>query len=196
MNKINYDAEMQRMLADMGGGKLLLQACCAPCASHCLSELFGKMQLGVYFYNPNLSDAAEYAKREEELLRLVRETGWATVEACSYSPEDFAAVAAGYEAEAEGGARCTRCFALRLERTAQAAKEGGFDLFATTLTLSPLKDAERINRIGFAMGEKYGVEYLPSDFKKRGGYQHSIALSREYCLYRQNYCGCTFSKNI
>ena len=193
MNKINYDAEMRRMLADMGGGKLLLQACCAPCASHCLSELFGKMQLGVYFYNPNLSDAAEYAKREEELLRLVRETGWATVEACSYSPEDFAAVAAGYEAEAEGGARCTRCFRLRLTHTALAAKRLGYDAFATTLTLSPLKDAERINRIGAEIARETGVRYLPSDFKKRGGYQHSLELSKAFGLYRQNYCGCVYS---
>ena len=196
MNKINYDAEMRRVLAGRDGARVLLHACCAPCASHCMAELVGSVRLTAYFYNPNLDSAEEYEKRRTELERFARETGYADLLPCAYAPQDFAEIAAGYEDAPEGGARCTRCFALRLERTAQAAKAGGFDLFATTLTLSPLKDAERINRIGFAMGEKYGVEYLPSDFKKRGGYQHSIALSREHCLYRQNYCGCAFSKNI
>ena len=148
----------------------------------------------MYFYNPNLSDREEYEKRRAELLRLIGETGWADALDCAYAPEDFAAVAAGYEDAPEGGARCARCFRLRLEHTAAAAKENGYDLFGTTLTLSPLKNAELINRIGFEAGERYGVEYLPSDFKKRGGYQHSLDLSREHCLYRQNYCGCAFSK--
>lgn len=194
MNKINYDALMLRALEGAAEKRVLLQACCAPCASHCLSELAGKTRVTVYFYNPNLSDREEYDKRRAELLRLIGETGWADALDCAYAPEDFAAVAAGYEDAPEGGARCARCFRLRLEHTAAAAKENGYDLFGTTLTLSPLKNAELINRIGFEAGERYGVEYLPSDFKKRGGYQHSLDLSREHCLYRQNYCGCAFSK--
>ena len=194
MNKINYDALMLRALEGAAEKRVLLQACCAPCASHCLSELAGKTRVTVYFYNPNLSDREEYEKRRAELLRLIGETGWADALDCAYAPEDFAAVAAGYEDAPEGGARCARCFRLRLEHTAAAAKENGYDLFGTTLTLSPLKNADLINRIGFEAGERYGVEYLPSDFKKRGGYQHSLDLSREHCLYRQNYCGCSFSK--
>ena len=194
MNKINYDALMLRALEGAAEKRVLLQACCAPCASHCLSELAGKTRVTVYFYNPNLSDREEYDKRRAELLRLIGETGWADALDCAYAPEDFAAVAAGYEDAPEGGARCARCFRLRLEHTAAAARENGYDLFGTTLTLSPLKNAELINRIGFEAGERYGVEYLPSDFKKRGGYQHSLDLSREHCLYRQNYCGCAFSK--
>lgn len=194
MNKINYDALMLRALEGAAEKRVLLQACCAPCASHCLSELAGKTRVTVYFYNPNLSDREEYEKRRAELLRFIGETGWADALDCAYAPEDFAAVAAGYEDAPEGGARCARCFRLRLEHTAAAAKENGYDLFGTTLTLSPLKNAELINRIGFEAGERYGVEYLPSDFKKRGGYQHSLDLSREHCLYRQNYCGCAFSK--
>lgn len=194
MNRINYDALMLRALEGAAEKRVLLQACCAPCASHCLSELAGKTRVTVYFYNPNLSDREEYEKRRAELLRLIGETGWADALDCAYAPEDFAAVAAGYEDAPEGGARCARCFRLRLEHTAAAAKENGYDLFGTTLTLSPLKNADLINRIGFEAGEWYGVEYLPSDFKKRGGYQHSLDLSREHCLYRQNYCGCVFSK--
>lgn len=194
MNRINYDALMLRALEGAAEKRVLLQACCAPCASHCLSELAGKTRVTVYFYNPNLSDREEYEKRRAELLRLIGETGWADALDCAYAPEDFAAVAAGYEDAPEGGARCARCFRLRLEHTAAAAKENGYDLFGTTLTLSPLKNADLINRIGFEAGERYGVEYLPSDFKKRGGYQHSLDLSREHCLYRQNYCGCVFSK--
>ena len=193
MNRINYDALMLRALEGAAEKRVLLQACCAPCASHCLSELAGKTRVTVYFYNPNLSDREEYEKRRAELLRLIGETGWADALDCAYAPEDFAAVAAGYEDAPEGGARCARCFRLRLEHTAAAAKENGYDLFGTTLTLSPLKNADLINRIGFEAGERYGVEYLPSDFKKRGGYQHSLDLSREHCLYRQNYCGCAFS---
>lgn len=195
MNKMNYDAAMLRALEGAAEKRVLLQACCAPCASHCLAELAGKTHVTVYFYNPNLSDAAEYEKRRAELLRLVGETGWADTLDCAYAPEDFAAVAAGFEDAPEGGARCARCFRLRLEHTAHAAKEHGYDMFGTTLTLSPLKNAELINRIGFETAEKFGVEYLPSDFKKRGGYLHSIRLSQQYCLYRQNYCGCVYSKD-
>lgn len=193
MNAVNFDALMLRMLDGAADKRLLLHACCAPCASHCLTETAGRTHVTVFFYNPNLSDEAEYGKRKAEIMRLIGETGWADALDCAYAPEDFAAIAKGYESAAEGGARCERCFRLRLERTAQAAKEGGYDMFGTTLTLSPLKNAALINRIGMETAEKYGVEYLPSDFKKRGGYLHSVRLSEEYCLYRQNYCGCVYS---
>ena len=194
MNRINYDALMLRALEGAAEKRVLLQACCAPCASHCLSELAGKTRVTVYFYNPNLSDREEYEKRRAELLRFIGETGWADALDCAYAPEDFAAVARGYEDAPEGGARCERCFSLRLSRTAQAAKEGGFDYFATTLTVSPLKNAALINAVGGRIAEECGVKWLPSDFKKRGGYQASVALAREYGLYRQNYCGCAYSR--
>lgn len=193
MNAVNYDALMLRMLDGAADKRLLLHACCAPCASHCLTETATRTRVTVFFYNPNLSDEAEYMKRKTELLRLIGETGLADALDCAYAPEDFAAVAKGYETAAEGGARCERCFRLRLERTAQAAKAGGYDFFGTTLTLSPLKNAALINRIGMEAGEKYGVAYLPSDFKKRDGYLHSLRLSEVYRLYRQNYCGCVYS---
>ena len=194
MNKINYDAVMLRMLEGAADKRLLLHACCAPCASHGLSELAGKTHVTVYFYNPNLSDEAEFEKRKAELTRLIGETGWADALGCAYAPEDFAQIAAGLEDAPEGGARCAQCFRLRLEHTAAAAKAGGYDMFATSLTLSPLKNAELINRIGMEVAARCGVEYLPTDFKKRGGYLHSVRLSEQYSLYRQNYCGCVFSK--
>ncbi len=194
MNAVNYDAVMQRMLAASEGKSLLLHACCAPCASYCLTETAPRVQVTAFFYNPNLDSAEEYEKRLSELRRLTAQTGWAQVMECGYRSGDFAAVSAGFEAEKEGGARCERCFRLRLFETAKQAKAGGFDLFATTLTVSPMKNAALINRIGQEAAEAYGVEYLPTDFKKRGGFLRSVQLSGEYGLYRQNYCGCLFSR--
>ena len=194
MNKINYDAAMLRVLGEARQKRVLLQACCAPCASHCLSELAGRAEVTVYFYNPNLSDAAEYEKRRAELLRLIGETGWADALGCAYAPEDFAAVAAGYEDAPEGGARCSACFALRLKKTAAylAAYAGEYDAFATTLTVSPRKNAELINAVGLNAAQKAGVTYFTSDFKKKDGWLNSVRLSKEYGLYRQHYCGCGF----
>ncbi len=194
MNQRNYDKEMLGILGTHGGKKLLLHSCCAPCSSYCLTQVAPVLRTTVFYFNPNLDSEEEYLRRKGEQIRLLRETGLADFLDCDYEPEAFREIARGYEGEKEGGARCKRCYALRLERTARTAKTLGFDLFGTTLTVSPLKDAEALNAIGFAMAEKYGVEYLPSDFKKRGGYQQSIALSREHHLYRQNYCGCEFSK--
>lgn len=173
---------------------LLLHSCCAPCSSYCLEQVAKVFKTTVFYYNPNLDSREEYEKRKAEQIRFLAETKLADLLDCDYSPGDFAAVAKGYEAEREGGARCGRCFRLRLERTAQAAKEGGFDYFGTTLTVSPLKNAEFINGIGMELERAYGVKYLPSDFKKRGGYLRSIELSKEHGLYRQNYCGCVYSK--
>ena len=194
MNAVNYDKLMQEELRGARDKRLLLHSCCAPCSSHCLSELSPQIGVTVLYYNPNLDCAGEYEKRKREQLRFLRETGLADFLDCDYAPEDYLAAVRGLEEEKEGGARCAVCFRLRLERTAREAKARGFDYFATTLTVSPLKNAKLINTIGFAVAEEVGVKYLPSDFKKRGGYLHSVKLSEEYGLYRQDYCGCAFSK--
>lgn len=194
MNAVNYDKLMQEELRGARDKRLLLHSCCAPCSSHCLSELSPQIGVTVLYYNPNLDCAEEYEKRKREQLRFLRETGLADFLDCDYAPEDYLAAVRGLEEEKEGGARCAVCFRLRLERTAREAKARGFDYFATTLTVSPLKNAKLINTIGFAVAEEVGVKYLPSDFKKRGGYLHSVRLSEEYGLYRQDYCGCAFSK--
>ena len=194
MNAVNYDKLMQEELKGARDKRLLLHSCCAPCSSHCLSELSPQIGVTVLYYNPNLDSAGEYEKRKREQLRFLRETGLADFLDCDYAPEEYLAAVRGLEEEKEGGARCAVCFRLRLERTAREAKARGFDYFATTLTVSPLKNAKLINTIGFAVAEEVGVKYLPSDFKKRGGYLHSVKLSEEYGLYRQDYCGCAFSK--
>lgn len=194
MNAVNYDKLMQEELKGARDKRLLLHSCCAPCSSHCLSELSPQIGVTVLYYNPNLDCAEEYEKRKREQLRFLRETGLADFLDCDYAPEEYLAAVRGLEEEKEGGARCAVCFRLRLERTAREAKARGFDYFATTLTVSPLKNAKLINTIGFAVAEEVGVRYLPSDFKKRGGYLHSVRLSEKYGLYRQDYCGCAFSK--
>ena len=194
MNAVNYDKLMQEELRGARDKRLLLHSCCAPCSSHCLSELSPQIGVTVLYYNPNLDCAEEYEKRKREQLRFLRETGLADFLDCDYAPEEYLFSVRGLEEEKEGGARCAVCFRLRLERTAREAKARGFDYFATTLTVSPLKNAKLINTIGFAVAEEVGVKYLPSDFKKRGGYLHSVKLSEKYGLYRQDYCGCAFSK--
>ena len=194
MNAINYDKRMQEELRGAQDKRLLLHSCCAPCSSHCLSELSPQIGVTVFYYNPNLDCAEEYEKRKREQIRFLRETGLADFLDCDYASEDYISAVRGLEEEKEGGARCAVCFRLRLDRTAREAKARGFDYFATTLTVSPLKNAKLINEIGFAVAEEVGVPYLPSDFKKRGGYLHSVRLSEEYGLYRQDYCGCAFSK--
>ena len=194
MNAVNYDERMRALISEGKGGKLLLHSCCAPCSSYCLKETAKAFRVTVFYYNPNLDCEAAYVKRKSEQLRFLRETGYADFLDCDYSPEEFAEAVEGYEQEPEGGARCSRCFRLRLEKTARAAKAGGFDYFGTTLTVSPLKNAALINEIGYELQDLYGVKYLPSDFKKRGGYYESVALSKQYGLYRQNYCGCVYSQ--
>lgn len=196
MNRVNYDERMTEILKGAAGKRLLLHSCCAPCSSYCLEELSGRIGVTVLYYNPNLDSEEEYEKRKAEQIRFLRETGYAEFLDCDYAPSDYSEIAAGFEAEKEGGARCERCFRLRLSRTAAEAKRGGFDYFATTLTLSPLKNAALINQIGLELQEEYGVLYLPTDFKKRGGYLRSIELSKEHSLYRQNYCGCVYSKRV
>lgn len=187
---------MLKIIESLGGErkKLLLHACCAPCSSACLERLKNYFNVTAFFYNPNIEDA-EYLKRKAELIRFIGETGWADILDCDHDTGEFYSAISGYENCEEGGERCKICFKLRLERTARAAKEGGFDYFCTTLTLSPLKDSAAINAIGGELAEKYGVSWLYSDFKKQNGYLRSLQLSKEHSLYRQNYCGCVFSQN-
>ena len=198
MNAKNFDAEMCKIIekelrADKRP-KLLLHACCAPCSSACLERLKNAFDVTVLFYNPNIVDG-EYEKRKEEIKRFISATGWADFLDCDYDGSEFFTAVKGLEACPEGGSRCEACFALRLEKTAVLARSGNYDYFATTLTLSPLKDAAKINGLGYERAQKYGVNWLPSDFKKRDGYLRSIELSKNYSLYRQNFCGCIFSQN-
>ena len=196
-NRINYQLEMEKVLRTLDGTrpKLLLHACCAPCSSATLERLSAHFDLTILYYNPNIYPPEEYHRREAELERFVEQAGYHyPVVELPYDPQEFYTAVKGLENEPEKGARCTVCFRLRLERAAAYAQEKGFPLFATTLTVSPHKNAPLLNAIGQELGKRYGVEYLPSDFKKKGGYQRSIALSREYGLYRQPYCGCEFSR--
>ncbi|MDD3919762.1 MAG: epoxyqueuosine reductase QueH [Eubacteriales bacterium] len=198
-NRRNYQKELDAYLTSLTNAPrktLLLQCCCAPCASYVLEYLSPYFNILLYMYNPNIFPPAEYQKRLAELERLITVMPLknpVTLIPAPYHPEDYAMAAAGLGLEPEGGARCTACFRLRLNAAAEQAAEAGADAFATTLTVSPHKDAPRINSIGEEAAASYGVPYLCSDFKKRGGYQRSIVLSREYGLYRQNYCGCMYS---
>ena len=201
MATLNYHKQMKAIFAEIAerGDRpsLLLHACCAPCASNELTFLPEIFDLTLYYYNPNIVEDEEREKRFDELSRLASEMAPAVgVLKGEADTQKFLALTKGLENAPEGGLRCAKCFALRLEETARRAAEEGFDFFATTLTLSPLKNPMLLNEIGEKMAAKYGVRYLPSDFKKEGGYQRSLELSKEYGLYRQNYCGCPFSKRI
>ena len=195
--KPNYAREMDKVLQSLGGSRprLLLHACCGPCSSAVLEQLCQYFDITILYYNPNIWPAAEYRRREEELERFVAAAHplGVTVVEDRYDPEEFYAAARGLEAEPERGARCTACYRLRMRRAAAYAAANGFDWFATTLSISPHKDAERINRIGQELAAAYGVPHLPSDFKKKNGYLRSLQLSAEYGLYRQDYCGCVYS---
>lgn len=196
----NYQKELDRITEKLRASgevpKLLLHACCAPCSSYCLEYLSEFFEITVFCYNPNIHPAEEYDHRVAEIRRLISESEYkhpVTVIEGSFEPSDFYSAVKGYEKEREGAERCFICYRLRLEETAKKAKELGFDYFTTTLSISPLKNAEKINEIGEALVEKYGIRHLPSDFKKKNGYKRSIELSREHNLYRQNYCGCVYS---
>ena len=174
---------------------LLLHACCAPCSSYCLEYLHEHFDITLFFYNPNIHPADEYSYRVSELKRLVAEMELdIPVLEGENDTESFYALAGGRENVREGGARCFDCYRLRLEKTAALAKEKSFDYFTTTLSISPLKNAAKLREIGLELEEKYGVKNLPSDFKKKEGYKRSIELSKKYNLYRQNYCGCEYSR--
>ncbi len=199
--KRNRQIELDGILADLKSTgerpSLLLHCCCAPCSSYVLEYLSPFFDITAWFYNPNIDGKEEAEKRREELKRLIKETdpqGKIRFEEGGYDPKDFLAAVRGHEEDPEGGERCGICFALRLQNAARYAAEHGYDFVTTTLTISPLKNADRINEIGEAAAGEAGVRWLPSDFKKKDGYKRSIELSREYGLYRQNYCGCRFSK--
>ena len=193
--KRNYDLVMQEQIKNIDRGTpLLLHSCCAPCSSACLERLKEHFSITVFYYNPNIDEYAEYEKRKREQIRFLQETGWAEILDCDHDAQAFLDMAKGLENEPERGKRCYACYALRLKKTAQAAKENGFAYFGTTLTLSPYKNAEWLNEIGEKLGGRYELNYLYSDFKKKGGYHRSIELSNEYNLYRQDFCGCKFSK--
>ena len=176
--------------------RLLLQCCCAPCSSYVLEYLSEHFDITLFFYNPNMSSDAEYDKRAKELVRLVGEMGLVgcKIQIEPYNPQEFFEIAKGKEMLAEGGERCFACYRLRLEKTAKKAKEENFDYFCTTLSISPHKRADKLNEIGGELSEIFGVKYLYSDFKKNNGYIRSIELSRKFDLYRQNFCGCVYSK--
>ena len=201
MNKINYQNQLDRIIENISPEKpprLLLHSCCAPCSSYTLEYLSRYFDITVYYFNPNISPKQEFDKRFEEQKRLISQMPFknrVTLVEGDYNYDDFLEIAKGLENVPEGGERCFRCYKMRLESTARLAKEQGFDYFCTTLSISPLKNSQKINELGFEIEGKYGVKWLPSDFKKREGYKRSIQLSREYSLYRQNFCGCVFSKN-
>ncbi len=195
---MDYHVALEKTIRELesraGNGRerkpsLLMHACCAPCSSQVLDYLSRRFDITLYYYNPNIMPSEEYEKRLGEFDKLLSIYP-AKLEAGGYESEAYHAAVRGLEAEREGGKRCTRCFELRLRKAAEKARAENYDYFCTTLTVSPHKNAETINSIGAALASQYGVGWLYSDFKKRGGYQRSIELCKKYGIYRQNYCGC------
>ena len=200
VQKINYQKELEKLLAQLEAEQrvpsLLIHSCCAPCSSYVLEYLSEYFKITVFYYNPNIYPESEYTKRIAEQQKLIRDMEFrypVSFLAGKYDKEKFYEMAAGMEDLKEGVARCMKCYELRLSEAAGQAAAGGFDYFTTTLSISPMKNAQKLNEIGLRVGEKYGVKYLVSDFKKKNGYKRSIELSKEYGLYRQDYCGCEFS---
>ncbi|XCP87137.1 epoxyqueuosine reductase QueH [Roseburia hominis] len=201
MNKKNYQREMEQIIKkEQEQGHvptLLLHSCCAPCSSYVLEALAEYFQITVFYYNPNIFPAEEFEKRIREQERLIEQMPARypiSFLAGNYDSEKFYEMAKGLEEVPEGGERCFRCYELRLREAAGKAKRGGYDYFTTTLSISPLKNAQKLNEIGKSLEEEYGVRYLLSDFKKKNGYKRSTELSAKYGLYRQDYCGCIYSK--
>ncbi|HIZ81849.1 MAG TPA: epoxyqueuosine reductase QueH [Candidatus Mediterraneibacter pullistercoris] len=200
VQKVNYQKELDKLMKQFESEgqvpSLLLHSCCAPCSSYVLEYLSEYFKITVFYYNPNIYPESEYTKRIMEQQKLIRDMKFrypVSFLAGKYDKDKFYEMAAGMEHLKEGGARCMKCFELRLSETARQASAGGFDYFTTTLSISPVKNAQKLNEIGIRVGEEYGVKYLASDFKKKNGYKRSIELSKEYGLYRQDYCGCEFS---
>ncbi len=194
---MNYQKKLEETLNNLKGKPtLLLHSCCAPCSSYVLEYLSSYFDITIFYYNPNITEEEEYQKRVEEQKRFIKEIS-SSIQFLegTYEPETFFKMSKGLENELEGGARCIKCYFLRLEETAKIAKQLNFDYFSTTLTVSPYKKSEKLNEIGAFLEQKYQVPYLYSDFKKKEGYKRSIELSKKYHLYRQDYCGCIFSKN-
>lgn len=197
----NYQKKLDRILAELEASgeikRLLLHSCCAPCSSYVLEYLSRYFQITVFYYNPNIYPPVEYHTRAAEQARLIKELPCplpVTYVEGVYEPERFFQMAKGLETIPEGGERCFRCYELRMREAAGYAAQNQFDYFTTTLSISPLKNAQKLNEIGLRLAEETGVPYLVSDFKKRNGYRRSVELSATYGLYRQNYCGCVYSR--
>lgn len=201
MEKINYNVLMEQIILEIEKKKvvptLLLHTCCAPCSTAVIARLANFFKITVFYYNPNIEPYEEYLKRKEEQQRLLKifpsKYPLAFLD-CDYENEKFHEMAKGLEEEKERGPRCFKCYRLRLEKTALKAKENHFDYFGTSLTVSPYKNAQKLNEIGLELAKEYNISYLVSDFKKEDGYRKSIMYSKEYQLYRQDYCGCIYSK--
>lgn len=194
--KINYDLELEKIIKECEGTrpKLLLHSCCGPCSSSVIERLKPHFDITVFYYNPNIEPEEEYLKRKEEQKRFLNEIKGVNFLDCDWEHEEFKRISKGLENLPEGGFRCHKCYNLRLEKTAIEAKKNNYDYFGTTLTVSPYKNSQVINAIGKEISEAVSIKYLYSDFKKKEGYKRSIELSKEYNLYRQDYCGCVFSK--
>ncbi|MDE5654298.1 MAG: epoxyqueuosine reductase QueH [Clostridia bacterium] len=196
-NNINYQLQLDKIISSLDGKKpsLLLHACCAPCSSYCLEYLKNFFEITLYFYNPNISCEEEWKKRYNELKRLVNDMNLDIAVICPpYNPQEFMKQVIGYENCPEGGDRCSICYALRLKSACNYAEENGFDYYCSTLSISPHKNVKKLNSIGQALAKDKTVKFLPNDFKKKGGYLRSIELSKEYNLYRQDFCGCMYSR--
>lgn len=200
MNKINYNLEMEKVLKTIdlnNKPSLLLHSCCGPCSSAVIERLAPFFKLQVLYYNPNIDTYQEYMKRAGEQIRFIKEFGLedeVKVQVIDYDKDAFLEAVKGYEHYKEGSVRCVKCFNLRLSKTAELAKAGNFDYFTTTLSISPWKDSQVLNKLGNHLGEIYGVNYLYSDFKKKNGFKRSVDLSNKFNMYRQCYCGCEFSE--
>lgn len=200
---MNYQLELDKIIGDIKNEsatrlpKLLIHSCCAPCSSYVLEYLSEYFAITVYYYNPNIYPEGEFNRRAKEQAELIRSMPLKNpvifIEG-RYEPQRYYDLIKGHERDSEGGDRCSICYRMRLEEAARTAQQGGYEFFTTTLTISPHKDANKLNEIGQEMASKYGLLFLPSDFKKRNGFKRSIELSNEYGLYRQDYCGCVFSQ--
>ncbi len=198
---MNYQKKLDKLIEKLqkenAKPTLLLHACCAPCSSYCLEYLSKTFDITVLFYNPNIESETEFNKRVDELIRFIdecRSIEGVNLEILDYDNSEFYNAVQGLEDYEEGGARCFKCYELRLRKTAEYAKEHGFEYITTTLTISPHKNSDKINEIGVNVADEFGLKYLLSDFKKNDGFKRSIELSKEYDLYRQSFCGCEFSK--
>ena len=192
---INYDLELEKIIKENAGTKpkLLLHSCCAPCSSSVIERLLPYFEITILYYNPNIEPYEEYLKRKEEQLNYIKDKGINFMDS-DYDNELFKEMSKGLEDIPEGGIRCHKCYYLRLEKTAILAKKNNFDYFGTTLTVSPYKNSQILNKTGEELSKEFNIKYLYSDFKKKNGYKRSIELSKENNLYRQNYCGCIYSK--
>jgi predicted adenine nucleotide alpha hydrolase (AANH) superfamily ATPase len=197
MNKVNYDKVLEELINSLDyKPRLLLHSCCGPCSSYVITYLKDHFDITVLYYNPNIEPYEEYIKRKNEQIRLIKELNCGIkLLDIDYENDKYRESVIGHEKDREGGERCHLCYKLRLDKTASMAKENNFEYFGTTLTVSPYKNAEVLNNIGKELENIYNIKYLYSDFKKKDGYKKSIELSKKYNLYRQDYCGCLFSKD-